>query len=135
MVQMTAAFCAGRQRIEVRRTPVPSPGPGETLVRVRACGICGSDLHFYNGALPAMPNISPGHEFAGEVVELGEGVQGWAPGQRVVIEPLRVCRECDYCRTGQYQLCARRVLLGTFAPGGLTEFIAVPAHTLLPLPD
>lgn len=132
---MTAVFCTAKEKIEVRRVPVPSPGPGEVLLRVRACGICGSDLHFYRGALPTMPNISPGHEFAGEVVELGEGVQGWAPGQRVVIEPLRVCRECAYCRTGQYQLCARRVLLGTFAPGGLTEFIAVPAYTLYPLPE
>ncbi|MBI2913347.1 MAG: zinc-binding dehydrogenase, partial [Chloroflexi bacterium] len=57
------------------------------------------------------------------------------PGQRVVVEPLRVCRECDYCRTGQYQLCSRRVLLGTFAPGGLAEYVAVPAYALYPLPD
>jgi len=135
MSQMLAAFCTGKQRIEVRETVVPSPGPGEVLWRVRACGICGSDLHFYNGVLPAMPNISPGHEFAGEVVEPGEGVQGSSAGQRVVVEPLRVCRECAYCRTGQYQICSRRVLLGTFAPGGLAEYVVVPAYTLLPLPD
>ncbi len=132
---MTAAFCTGRQRIEVRAAPLPSPGPGEVLLRVRACGICGSDLHFYNGALPVLPNVSPGHEFAGEVVELGEGVQGFEPGQHVVVEPLRGCRECSYCRTGQYQLCPRRVLLGTFAPGGLAQYVAVPAYTLYPLPD
>ncbi len=135
MSQMMAAFCTGKEKIEVRETPVPSPGAGEVLLRVRACGICGSDLHFYRGALPAMPNISPGHEFAGEVVELGEGVDGFSPGQRVVVEPIRVCRECAYCRTGQYQLCARRVLLGTFAPGGLAQYVAVAAYTLYPLPD
>ncbi|HEU4760198.1 MAG TPA: alcohol dehydrogenase catalytic domain-containing protein, partial [Dehalococcoidia bacterium] len=135
MPEMAAAFCTGKERIEARSAPVPSPGPGEVLLRVRACGICGSDLHFYHGALPAMPNVSPGHEFAGEVVEAGEGVQGWSTGRRVVVEPLRTCRDCPYCRTGQYQLCPRRVLLGTFAPGGLAQYVTVPAYTLYALPD
>ena len=132
---MMAAFIGGKERIEVREVPVPSPGPGEVLLRVRACGICGTDLHFYRGELPAVPNVSPGHEFAGEVAELGEGVQGFAPGQRVLVEPLRTCRECAYCRTGSYQLCPKRVLLGTFVPGGLAEQAAVPAYTLYSLPE
>lgn len=132
---MLAAFCTGKERIEVREVPLPSPGPGEVLVRVRACGICGSDLHFFRGDLPALPTIPPGHEFAGEVAEVGEGVSGFQPGQRVAIEPLRVCRECAYCRTGRYHLCPQRVLLGTFAPGGLAQYVPVPAYTLYPLPD
>ena len=132
---MFAAFCTAKEKIEVREVPVPSPGPGEVLLRVRACGICGSDLHFYHGALPAMRGIPLGHEFAGEIAALGEDVQGFSEGQRVVVEPLRTCRECAYCRTGQYQLCAKRVLLGTFAPGGLAEYVTVPAYTLYPLPD
>src|SRR3990172_10976282 len=135
MPQMTAAFCTGKEKIEVREVDVPSPAAGEVLLRVRTCGICGSDLHFYHGSLPAMPKISPGHEFAGEIVELGEGVSGFEVGQRVVVEPVKSCRECAYCRTGQYQLCSRRVLLGTFAPGGLAEYVTVPAYTLYPLPD
>ena len=65
MPQMSAAFCTGKEKIEVREVDVPSPAAGEVLLRVRVCGICGSDLHFYHGALPAMPKISPGHEFAG----------------------------------------------------------------------
>src|SRR3990172_6589323 len=132
---MTASFCTGKEKIEVREVPVPSPGPGEVLLRVRACGICGSDLHFYHGALPAMRGIPLGHEFAGEIAALGEDVQGFSEGQRVVVEPLRTCRECAYCRTGQYQLCAKRVLLGTFAPGGLAEYVTVPAYPPHPLPD
>ncbi len=132
---MTAAFISGKEKIEVRGVDVSSPGRGEVLLRVRACGICGSDLHFYHGAFPAMPNISPGHEFAGEVAEVGEGVTGFAPGERVVVEPIKCCRECSYCRTGQYHLCTRRVLLGTFAPGGLAEYVCVPAYTLYALPD
>jgi L-iditol 2-dehydrogenase len=135
MAEMTAVFCTGKEKIEVRAAPRPAPGPGEVLVRVRVCGICGSDLHFYNGALPAMPTVSLGHEFAGEVAEVGEGVAGFEPGQRVVVEPLKTCRECVYCRTGQHQLCSRRVLLGSFQPGGMAEYIAVPPYTLYPLPE
>jgi len=132
---MLAAFSGGKEKIEVREVPVPAPGPGEVLLRVRACGICGSDLHFYRGELPMIPTISPGHEFAGEVAEVGEGVQGMAPGQRVLAEPLRTCRECSYCRTGKYEICSERVLLGTRAPGALAEYVTVAAYTLYPLPE
>jgi 2-desacetyl-2-hydroxyethyl bacteriochlorophyllide A dehydrogenase len=132
---MQAAFIAGKDKIEVRECEVPSPGPGEVILRTRACGICGSDLHFYHGVFPANPNISPGHEFAGEVVELGEGVREFDAGQSVVIEPIRRCQECAFCRTGQYHLCPKHILLGTFAPGGLAEYVSVPAYTLYPLPD
>jgi len=132
---MRAAFIAGREQIEVRETDVPAPSAGEVLLRVRACGICGSDLHFYHGAFPANPNISPGHEFAGEIAEIGEGVSGFEAGQRVVVEPIRRCRDCAYCRTGRYHLCPKHVLCGTFVPGGLSDFVVVPAYTLYPLPD
>ena len=135
MATMRAAFCTGKERIEVRETEAPEPGPGEVLVRVRACGVCGSDLHFYHGALPANPNVAPGHEFAGEVVSLGEGVTAVAPGQRVAVEPLRTCRECVFCRSGQYQLCPSRVLLGTFVAGGLAEYAVVPTYALYSLPE
>jgi len=132
---MLAAFSSDKEKIEVREVPVPSPGPGEVLVRVRACGICGSDLHFYRGELPFSPTISPGHEFAGEVAGVGEDVQGFAPGQPVLVEPLRTCRQCAYCRTGRYHICPRRVLLGTFSTGALAEYVAVPDYTLYPLPE
>ena len=132
---MLAAFSGGKEKIELREVPVPSPGPDEVLLRVRACGVCGSDLHFYRGELPAIPTISPGHEFAGEVAEVGDSVQGIAPGQRVLAEPLRTCRECSYCRTGSYEICSKRVLLGTFAPGALAEYVTVPAYTLYPMTD
>lgn len=132
---MRAAFSGGKEKIDVREVPVPSSAAGEALIRVRACGICGTDLHFYRGELPAAPNISPGHEFAGEVVELGEGVTGFENGQPVLVEPLRRCRDCAYCLTGRYHLCPKRVLLGTFQPGGLAEYVSVPVYTLYPLPD
>jgi 2-desacetyl-2-hydroxyethyl bacteriochlorophyllide A dehydrogenase len=135
MAQMTAAFLTGKESIEVRETDVPSPGPGEVLVRVRACGICGTDLHYYHGAFPSLPSVPPGHEYAGEIAELGEGVSGFEAGQRVAVEPLRNCRECVSCRTGNYHLCSKRVLGGAMAPGALAEYVTVPAYGLYPLPD
>jgi 2-desacetyl-2-hydroxyethyl bacteriochlorophyllide A dehydrogenase len=132
---MKAAFNTAKETIEVRETDDPKAGPGEVLVRVRACGICGSDLHFYHGALPAAPTVPPGHEYAGEVAGLGEGVTGFEVGQRVAVEPLRYCRECAYCRTGRYQLCPKRVLMGTFFPGAMAEYVPVPAYGLYPLPE
>jgi len=132
---MRAAFIAGKENIDVHGMDMPTPAADEVLVRVRACGICGSDLHFYHGVFPANPNISPGHEFAGEVVELGERVAGFERGQRAIVEPIRRCGECAFCRTGRYHLCPKHMLLGTFAPGALAEYVSVPAYTLYPLPD
>ena len=115
MAQMTAAFLTGKETIDVHETDVPSPGAGEALVRVRACGICGTDLHYYHGAFPSAPNVPPGHEYAGEIAALGDGVTGFEVGQRVAVEPLRNCRECSACRTGNYHLCSKRILLGSLA--------------------
>lgn len=132
---MLAAFVTGREKVEVREAPVPSPGPGEVMLRVRVCGICGSDLHFYHGQLPAAHNVPVGHEFSGEVARLGDGVSGFTEGQRVVAEPVGRCGECVYCRTGRYHLCPGRTLLGTFVPGGMAEYVCVPAAAVYPLPD
>ena len=134
MPPVRAAFCTAKKTIEVRETDDPQPGPGEVLVRVRQCGICGTDLHFYNGHLPPSP-ASLGHEFTGEVAALGEGVEGFAEGDRVAVEPIGACQTCSYCRSGHYNLCRARVLLGAYHPGGLAEYIAVPAYALYALPD
>jgi L-iditol 2-dehydrogenase len=132
---MQAAYLTGKQTIELRDTDTPSPSRGEVLVRVHACGVCGTDLHYYHGVFPSSPNVPLGHEYAGEIVELGEGVSGFEVGQRVAVEPLRNCRECVSCRTGKYHLCSKRVLLGAMAPGAFAEYVTVPAYGLYPLPD
>lgn len=132
---MRAVFITAKETIEVRETDTPKPAPGEVLLRVRACGICGSDLHFYEGVFPVSPNISPGHEFAGEVAELGEGVTGFTPGDRVVVEPIPRCGVCVYCRSGRYHICEKRVLTGSQRPGALAEYITIPSYTLYHLPD
>lgn len=132
---MLAAFITGKDTIDVRDIDTPEAPPGEVLLRVRACGICGTDLHFYSGSLPANSTITPGHEFAGEIAALGEGVTGFEIGDRVAVEPIRACQACNYCRTGQYHICRKRKLTGTDATGALAEYIAVPAYTLYRLPD
>jgi 2-desacetyl-2-hydroxyethyl bacteriochlorophyllide A dehydrogenase len=132
---MKAVLNTAKEVIEVREVDDPKPAPGEVLVRVRACGICGSDLHFYHGAFPAAPNVPPGHEYAGEIAAVGEGVSGFEVGERVAVEPIRYCRECAYCTTGQYQLCPNRVLMGTYAPGAMAEYVPVPAYGVYRMPD
>jgi 2-desacetyl-2-hydroxyethyl bacteriochlorophyllide A dehydrogenase len=134
MPPMRAAFCTGKQTIEVKDADDPKPGPGEVLVRVRQCGICGTDLHFYRAQLP--PSPAPlGHEFSGEITELGEGVTRYAVGDRVAVEPILSCQRCSFCRSGKYNLCPKRILVGAYYPGALADYIAVPEYTLYKLPD
>ncbi len=135
MTLMRAAVVAGPQRFQVQEIERPKVQSGYVLVRVRNCGICGSDLHFYRGEFPAAPGLRLGHEIAGEVAAVGEGASGLSPGQLVAIEPLIVCRECDLCRTGRYNLCPERKFLGMMAPGGFAEYVHVPAYTVHPLPN
>lgn len=133
---MLAAYITGPKTIEVKESATPAPKTGEVLVRIRSCGICGSDLHFYEGAFPTAATAPPGHEMAGEIEAVGEGVRGWTQGDRVAIEPIISCQSCEYCRSGRYHICQRHVLIGTMQqPGGLAEYITVPAYTLYRLPD
>lgn len=131
---MLAAFCTARETVTVRETGAPKPAPGEVILRIRACGICGTDLHFYRGEFPAT-SVSPGHEFAGEVAEVGEGVTRVAVGDRVACEPIPRCGKCNYCTSGRYHLCRKRVMTGTESAGALSEYLAMPEYTLYKLPD
>jgi len=130
---MRAAFCTRPQTFELRDVERPHPQAGEALIKIRSCGICGSDLHYFHGGFPPPP-VCPGHEISGEVVAIGEHVQRVRIGDLVAVEPLVVCRECEYCRTGDYQLCRRFRLLGTMLDGGFAEYVRAPADALFPLP-
>lgn len=130
---MLAAAVAGRDQIEVRRVPVPEPGPGEVRVAVESCGICGSDLHLFHAGYFA-PGTIPGHEAAGRVDALGDGVAGLAVGARVAIEPMRGCGGCASCAAGLYSICRDAKLHGLHLPGGLAEYVAVPAARAHPVP-
>lgn len=111
------------------------PRAGQALVRVRACGICGSDLHTFRGETAPLVGTTPGHELVGEVAALGEGVSNVAVGARVAVEPYFSCGVCQQCRRGRDQLCAKRRLLGFGLPGGMGPFVVAPAARLHPLPE
>ncbi len=130
---MRAAFCVEAGKIEIRDVPVPEPADHEVTVRVRNCGICGSDLHFFCGHLPPPP-VCPGHEISGEIARVGPGVTRLREGDPVVIEPLIACQRCNFCRSGNYQLCPHVKVLGNMADGGFADYVRVPESAVFPVP-
>lgn len=131
---MKAARLAQPGSFELDDMDVPHPGSGEALVRVRSVGVCGSDLHFFRGEFPVPPGFILGHECAGEIEALGKGVSGFERGDRVALELFRVCLTCQQCRMGNYHLCPERKANGLDAPGGLREYMTVPAYAMYKLP-
>lgn len=133
---MRAIAKTGPQRgVELIEVPEPRVGPGELLVQVKACGICGSDLHFYLSELGAERRISGfprvlGHEPAGVVLEVGEGVEGLKPGDHVVGDPHGACGRCATCREGHLTLCEKVPVMGVQRDGALAPLMAVPAPCL-----
>jgi 2-desacetyl-2-hydroxyethyl bacteriochlorophyllide A dehydrogenase len=132
---MKAAVITGIGTSEVTTVDDPTPGPRDVIVDVAACGICGTDLHILQGEFaPTLP-IVPGHEFAGEIVELGKDVVGFAVGDRVAVDPSLYCFECYYCRRGQNNLCENWNAIGVSKPGGAAEFAKAPFANCVKLPD
>ncbi|GAB4408903.1 MAG: zinc-binding dehydrogenase [Anaerolineales bacterium] len=124
--------------VEIRDVPVPTWGPDECLVKVKYCGICGTELHLYHGQLDllANPPVILGHEWCGEVVEVGERVKGFRPGDRVVSETAAyTCGTCSYCRAGEYHLCPERLGFGYGVDGAFTSYVHARAVLLHPIPD
>lgn len=113
--------------------PDAALGPGEVRLAVSHCGICGSDLHWFNGR-GLLPAFCPGHEMSATVGECGDGVQGWAQGDRVAVEPLARCCTCARCLGGDYHLCSNARLFGIHLPGGMADSLVVPAYCLHRLP-
>jgi len=132
-----AAVWVAKDRVEIMEKPTPRPGPGQALLRVRAAGICGTDLHLLAGKHPeAKPPLVPGHEFAGEVVEVGDGVDESLVGTRVGSDSYVGCGECRYCQSRQVQLCEKGTCeLGINIDGGWAEHIVVPVRNLYLLPE
>jgi 2-desacetyl-2-hydroxyethyl bacteriochlorophyllide A dehydrogenase len=133
----TIEIAEDRLLVVVER-PRPEPGPGEVAVDVAYCGICGSDLHFRD--IPALfpAGTVPGHEMAGSIGAVGDGVTGWSPGDRVCVLPFAQCGECAACRAGTEQVCGTAVAdgvgLGTGRPGAYAERVIVDARMLFALP-
>ena len=144
---MKAARWYEKGDIKVEEIDAPSPGKGEVLLKVKACGICGSDLHEYRDGpfiIPRKPHpltgrsLGPvvlGHEFSAEVVEPGEGVSNVEKGDRVTVNALIYCGECAYCKKEQWNMCIKLGTVGFAADGAFAEYTVVPDYTLFKLPD
>ncbi|MFF7263681.1 zinc-dependent alcohol dehydrogenase family protein [Streptomyces sp. NPDC008159] len=132
---MKAAVIESVGKAVVTEVPDPAPGPRDVVVRVAACGLCGTDLHILQGEFaPELP-IVPGHEFAGEVVAVGGRVTELAAGDRVAVDPSLYCHECRHCRTGHNNLCERWAAIGVTTAGGAAEYAVAPVANCVKLPD
>ena len=133
---MRQVVLAAPAQIELRDVPTPDPGPGELRVRAEAVGICGSDLHALAGQHPFIDlPVVPGHEAAGVVDAIGDGVQDFGVGDRVLLEPNLIDGTCLYCRSGRYNLCEDLQVVGCQSDGALAEAFVAPAGRFHRVPD
>lgn len=138
---MKALVLEAYNKLVYKEMPSPEIGKNEVLIEVKACGICGSDVHGMDGSSGRRhPPLIMGHEAAGVIVKIGDKVQGFSKGERVTFDSTIYCGECYYCRQGLINLCDNRRVLGV-APkeyrqhGAFAEYVAVPAHILYRLPE
>lgn len=133
---MKAAVLENWKSIHLRDVPRPPALPGHPLVQVAMAGICGSDVHIYNGDNPiARVPVIPGHEFMGVISELVEPSPDLSVGDRVVVQPLTFCGECTPCKRGAEHVCEKLIVIGVNQDGGFAQFVTVPVDTLIKVPD
>ncbi len=138
---MKALLLSEYKHLAVTDLPMPAPGPEDVLVQVASCGICGSDVHGYDGSSGRrIPPIVMGHEAAGIIASTGSDVRGFHPGDRVTFDSTVYCGVCDFCRRGEVNLCNDRQVVGVSCgeyrrAGAFAEYVAVPARILYRLPD
>ena len=141
MAQMMDALVkpAAGPGLELRQVPVPTPGPGEVLIKIRKTAICGSDVHIYHWNSWAQEHVKPGmvtgHEYVGEIAVLGEGVEGLTVGQRVSGEGHITCGHCRNCRNGDIQWCKNTFGVGVDRDGAFAEYLCIPARNVIALPE
>jgi 6-hydroxycyclohex-1-ene-1-carbonyl-CoA dehydrogenase len=131
-----AVFHGNSPRLSIEDVPAPEPQAGEVVMRVAACGLCHTDLHYLDHGVRTFkaPPIILGHEAAGTVARLGSGVSGLAPGDRVLAPSVWACGRCRFCRAGRENLCVDLVMPGNHTQGAFAEYLAVPAKELVRLP-
>src|SRR5579859_4319782 len=138
---MKALLLSEYSKLEVADLPRPAVAEGEVLVEVAACGICGSDVHGYDGSSGRrIPPLVMGHEAAGVVAEVGAGVSRFAVGDHVTFDSTVYCGECEYCLSGRVNLCDNRQVIGVSTPdfrraGAFAEYVSVPERIVYKLPD
>ena len=135
---MKSAVFYGQHDLRVEQREIPAPGPGEVQIQVKACGICGTDVHIYEGdkgAAEVHPPTILGHEFSGVVTATGSDVERFRAGDRVCIDPNGYCGACDFCRNGQVHFCEHMTGYGTTKDGGFAEYCVVDASQVYRLGD
>src|SRR5688572_26664490 len=133
---MKALVYTAPHKVEKQIQPDPSPKPDDVVIRVRAAGVCGSDLlGFLGKSKKRVPPLILGHEIGGEVASFGSAVTDLHVGQRVAIMPLITCGACAHCRRGRNSLCEKRVLLGMNVAGGFAEYTVAPRACIYPVPE
>lgn len=126
----------GAGNVEIQEVPEPQPGPGEVMIQVKAAGICGTDIHIWKEEYKSVPPMIMGHEGAGVIAALGEGVQGLALGDRVTSETFaRFCGRCFFCKQGKINLCPERKSIGTHLNGFFTKYLIIRASAVHRLPE
>ena len=132
-----ARFYKVGEPLKIDTIPTPKLGPDDVLVNVKACGICGSDIHIvHEGVTPtAYSPITLGHEPSGVITGLGPEVRGWKVGERVIVNPFVTCGKCVNCVSGNSQICLFRRVAGIHMEGGLAELLKVPSENLVRLPE
>jgi 2-desacetyl-2-hydroxyethyl bacteriochlorophyllide A dehydrogenase len=130
---MKAMVLRGPREVGLAMVDRPTPGHNQVLVRLTHAGICGTDLHIFEGAIPVRHPLIMGHEMIGEVAEGGGGI--FKTGQRVIVDPCIYCGRCVQCRAGQTSLCPNGSLVGRDSNGGFADYLVAPLTHLYPLPD
>jgi len=132
-----AVFRGPKQPLVIEEVETPNPGPGEILVKVAACGVCHTDIGYIDEGVPTFkkPPMILGHEAAGSVAGLGEGVTKFTEGDRVLVPAVFTCGECEYCRTGRENICLNMRMLGNHMDGAYAEYVVVPAKDCIRMPE
>jgi D-arabinitol dehydrogenase (NADP+) len=132
---MNAAVITQPQSLAIQDRDTPEPEPGEVLIRVRASGICGTDIHIYQGEYMGSYPIVPGHEFAGDVVAVGAAVTRISVGDRVAVEPNIACGNCSHCLSNRQNFCRNWTAVGVTRSGGMAEYVTAPEQNVFPVGD
>jgi len=135
---MKAAIFAGpNQPLRIDEFPTPEPGEGQLLVRVAACGVCHTDLHYIDHGVPTFkkPPLVLGHEISGVVAGLGRGTDGWREGDPLLLPAVYGCGQCRMCREGRENICDKMVMFGNNVDGGFAEYVLAPAKDALRMPQ
>jgi 2-desacetyl-2-hydroxyethyl bacteriochlorophyllide A dehydrogenase len=131
---MRAAIFSGPLELEIKEYSLTAPAKNELLIKVEACGVCGTDFHIFRGESYARPPVITGHEYVGTIVEMGEDVKEFNIGDHIAVDPNIYCGECSYCKNGKINFCSNLKALGVSVNGGFADYSLVPSSQAYLIP-